>query len=77
MLRYDTASMRATQRSILGVSRENSRFHTSNIPDPSKGGTRGYPLHLRQIALNTFANTDSTVLAAASILQVGAAATTL
>ena len=67
MLRYDPASLRATHPSSLGLSRETAQFRTSNIADPSRGGTRGYPLHLRYVALDTFHNTLSVEEAADSI----------
>ena len=67
MLRYDPATLRSTQRSSLGITRENRITRTSNTPDPSRGGTRGYPLHLRSIAIETFIQTDSVEDAAASV----------
>ena len=52
----DTANSRALSRSRLGLSRELQQDRTDLPPDPSIGGTRGYPLWFRMRVLSTAAD---------------------
>ena len=60
----DPANARAKARACLGLTRELQQFRTLNAPDPSVGGSSGYPLWLRQKALITYNQTGSVGLAA-------------
>ena len=65
---HDPADTRAITRSRLGLSRETQRFCTGHYPHPSRGGTRGFPLWLRTVAMNVFLeNRRSYVLASQRI----------
>ena len=47
----DPANDRARSRSILGLTRELEQERTDLPPDPSRGGTRGYPVWFRRRVL--------------------------
>ena len=51
----DVANSRALSRSRLGLSRELQQQRTDLPPDPSIGGTRGYPVWFRMRVLATSA----------------------
>jgi len=61
---HDPANTRAITRSRLGLSRETQRFRTGHYPHPSRGGTRGFPLWLRTVAINDLLQNRSYVRAA-------------
>ena len=61
----DPADTRARNRSNLGVDRELAMIRTNNHPDPSIGGTRGFPLWLRQLAINRLQMMDGSYMLAA------------
>ena len=64
---HDPANTRAITRSRLGLARENQRFRTGHYPHPGRGGTRGYPLWIRTMAMNNFATYGSYRRAALSV----------
>ena len=51
----DEANARAHSRSRLGLTRELQVQRTDLPPDPSRGGTRGYPVWFRMRVLATAA----------------------
>jgi hypothetical protein len=44
----DEEDHRARQRSLFGCTRELNVPRTNNAADPARGGSRGYPLFLRE-----------------------------
>ena len=64
---HDPANTRAITRSRLGLARETQRFRTGHYPHPGRGGTRGYPLWIRTMAMNNFATYGSYRRAALSV----------
>ena len=64
---HDPAATRAITRSRLGLTRETQRFRTGHYPNPARGGTRGYPLWLRTIAINVLNENRNYTLAAQRI----------
>ena len=63
----DPASTQASQRSILGLTRELNQFRTQVLPHPSRGGSRGFPLYQRLFTLNLLNHNFTRRQAAASI----------
>ena len=63
----DPADTRAITRSRLGLTRETQRFRTGHYPNPARGGTRGYPLWLRTIAIDILNESRSYILASQRI----------
>ena len=61
---HDPANTRALTRSRLGLGRETQQFRTGHYPNPVRGGTRGYPLWLRTVAINILNESRSYTLAA-------------
>ena len=53
----DPSNTRATTRSKLGLARETHRARTENYPHPSIGGTRGFPLWVRSLAMEQYYGT--------------------
>ena len=47
-------STRAISRSVRGLNREITIDCTTNPSHPSRGGTQGYPIWQRNIAMNNF-----------------------
>ena len=56
---HDPANTRALTRSRLGLGRETQQFRTGHYPNPARGGTRGYPLWLRTVAINVLNESTS------------------
>ena len=60
----DAANTRASTRSRLGLARETHRARTENYPHPSIGGTRGFPLWVRSLAMEQYYGTGCYLTAA-------------
>lgn len=58
----DPADERAKARRLLGLTRE-LQAERAELPDPARGGTRGYAVHTRRNELQRVANGDAPAFA--------------
>lgn len=63
----DPASTRSNARSTQGLSHELESVQTRRLPNPSRGGSRGYPLYLQTVTLNTLIVTNSEQMTADAV----------
>ena len=51
---HSPANARAITCSRLGLGREIQQYRTGHYPHPDRGGSNGYPLWIRTMAINNY-----------------------